>query len=167
MTDRSDLGLRLLDCQEHVQCGFDFVTAPLVNPDFKWPQGSPCQVQLPYRRPDVLLTSAQWSNQVLSLHLLSPEPAISLKIRTTGYTYFVIKASCIITYLGVAAAQVVGKLSEWIQPDAAGEPLRGNSATALRQELEWASHLSLQACVLRLPPGASHANLARIVNQAR
>ena len=67
------------------------------------------------------------------------------------------------------SAQVVGKVSEWIQPDAAEQQLRTASATALRQELEWASHLSLQACILRLPlqhgGEASHANLARIVNQ--
>ena len=148
-----------------MECGFDFVTAPLVNPDFKWPQGSACQVQLPYRRPDVLLTSAQWSNQVLLFFFYTTAMMTGL----LHYIHHRIMPSCQSTSwyrLTIADAQVVGKLSEWIQPDAAEEPLRGNSATALRQELEWASHLSLQACVLRLPPGASHANLARIVNQA-
>ena len=45
--------------------------------------------------------------------------------------------------------------------------LRASSEAALRQELEWASHLSLQACILRLPASHAHANLARIVNQVR
>lgn len=56
-------------------------------------------------------------------------------------------------------------MSEWIRPDAAEEPLRASSAAALRQELEWASHLSLQASIVRLPGPDGNANSARIINQ--
>lgn len=61
--------------------------------------------------------------------------------------------------------QIVGKVSTWIQPDAEDDNLRRDSQAALRQELEWATHLSLQACILHLPPSPSSANFAYIVNQ--
>jgi len=35
------------------------------------------------------------------------------------------------------------------------------------KELEWAAHLSLQACILPLPRTLDLANYARILNQAR
>ena len=35
------------------------------------------------------------------------------------------------------------------------------------QELEWAAHLSLQACILPLPQTLALANYARILNQVR
>ncbi len=69
-----------------------------------------------------------------------------------------------ITQLSVL--QIVGKVSPWIQPDAADEALRMDSQAALRQELEWATHLSLQACILHLPPSPSSADFAHVVNQA-
>ncbi|EIE25124.1 protein arginine N-methyltransferase 5 [Coccomyxa subellipsoidea C-169] len=62
-------------------------------------------------------------------------------------------------------SQIVGKVSPWIQPDAADEALRMDSQAALRQELEWATHLSLQACILHLPPSPSSADFAHVVNQ--
>jgi len=62
-------------------------------------------------------------------------------------------------------AQVVGKASPWIQPDSENESLRRDSEAALRQELEWAAHLSLQACILPLPPSMGNSNYARILVQ--
>jgi hypothetical protein len=64
--------------------------------------------------------------------------------------------------------QVVGKVSPWIDPDSPSPPFRRDSEAALRQELSWASHLSLQACMLPPPPRPMHAaNYARIINQVR
>ena len=61
--------------------------------------------------------------------------------------------------------QIVGKASPWIQPDSKNEVLRRDSEAALRQELEWAAHLSLQACILPLPPSMHNSNYARILVQ--
>lgn len=41
--------------------------------------------------------------------------------------------------------QVVGRLSSWLAPDSADPQLRVDSEAALRAELSWAAHLSLQA----------------------
>lgn len=40
----------------------------------------------------------------------------------------------------------LGKISTWIDLDSEDEILRNDSETALKQELSWASHLSLQVC---------------------
>ncbi|KAG5031024.1 hypothetical protein JHK85_015006 [Glycine max] len=53
----------------------------------------------------------------------------------------------------------------WIDLDSEDETLRVDSETTLRQEIAWASHLSLQACLLPAPKGTSCANYARCVNQ--
>ncbi|KAK9820236.1 hypothetical protein WJX72_007776 [[Myrmecia] bisecta] len=63
------------------------------------------------------------------------------------------------------SGQIVGTISPWIQPDADDPELVRDSEAALRQELEWAAHLSLQACMLTLPHGLRNANYARILNQ--
>lgn len=63
------------------------------------------------------------------------------------------------------SSHVVGKISSWIDLDSEDEALRQDSETALRQEIAWASHLSLQACLLPPPRGTSCGNYARCVNQ--
>ncbi|KAH9759955.1 protein arginine N-methyltransferase 1.5 [Citrus sinensis] len=63
------------------------------------------------------------------------------------------------------SSHVVGKISSWIDLDSEDEILRMDSETTLKQEISWASHLSLQACLLPSPKGASCANYARCVNQ--
>ncbi|KAK9097651.1 hypothetical protein Syun_024696 [Stephania yunnanensis] len=63
------------------------------------------------------------------------------------------------------SSHVVGKVSSWIDLDSDDELLRLDSETTLKQEIAWASHLSLQACLLPRPPGPSCANYARCVNQ--
>ncbi|KAH9798415.1 protein arginine N-methyltransferase 1.5 [Citrus sinensis] len=63
------------------------------------------------------------------------------------------------------SSHVVGKISSWIDLDSEDEILRTDSETTLKQEISWASHLSLQACLLPSPKGASCANYARCVNQ--
>lgn len=63
------------------------------------------------------------------------------------------------------SSHVVGKISSWIDLDSEDEILRKDSEMTLKQEISWASHLSLQACLLPPPQGASCANYARCVNQ--
>ncbi|PON72987.1 Protein arginine N-methyltransferase PRMT [Parasponia andersonii] len=63
------------------------------------------------------------------------------------------------------SSHVVGKISSWIDLDSDDEILRMDSETTLKQEIAWASHLSLQACLLPAPRGKSCANYARVVNE--
>ncbi|XVF10521.1 hypothetical protein REPUB_Repub07fG0190200 [Reevesia pubescens] len=63
------------------------------------------------------------------------------------------------------SSHVVGKISPWIDLDSEDEILRMDSEITLKQEIAWATHLSLQACLLPSPKGASCANYARCVNQ--
>ncbi|XP_068639169.1 protein arginine N-methyltransferase 5-like [Aristolochia californica] len=63
------------------------------------------------------------------------------------------------------SSHVVGKISTWIDLDSEDENVRMNSEIALKQEIAWASHLSLQACLLPSPRGPSCGNYARCVNQ--
>eukprot|EP00884_Botryococcus_braunii_P016344 jgi/Botrbrau1/3393/Bobra.0337s0034.1 len=61
--------------------------------------------------------------------------------------------------------QVVGKTSRWIEADSQDPAVRRNSELELRQELEWALHLSMQACIIPLPLSRHNANLARVLHQ--
>ncbi|KAM7490699.1 hypothetical protein LguiA_033620 [Lonicera macranthoides] len=63
------------------------------------------------------------------------------------------------------SSRVVGKISSWIDLDSEDEGVQKDSEIALKQEIAWASHLSLQACLLPAPKRASCANYARCVNQ--
>ncbi|KAL1569291.1 Protein arginine N-methyltransferase 5, variant 2 [Salvia divinorum] len=63
------------------------------------------------------------------------------------------------------SSHVVGKISSWIDLDSEDEILRQDSEITLKQEIAWASHLSLQACILPTPKGSSCANYARCLNQ--
>lgn len=63
------------------------------------------------------------------------------------------------------SSHVVGKISSWIDLDSEDETLRKDSEIVLKQEIAWASHLSLQACLLPTPKGPSCASYARCVNQ--
>lgn len=62
-------------------------------------------------------------------------------------------------------SHVVGKISSWIDLDSEDDILRKDSEITLKQELAWASHLSLQACLLPTPRKSSCGNYARCVNQ--
>lgn len=68
---------------------------------------------------------------------------------------------------GQWSGRVVGTVSPWINPDSANPTLRDDSAAALRQELDWAYHLGLQAVVLQ-PSPCHHAiaNTAKLVIEA-
>ncbi|OAY67846.1 Protein arginine N-methyltransferase 5 [Ananas comosus] len=63
------------------------------------------------------------------------------------------------------SSHVVGKVSSWIDLDSEDEQLRLDSEITLKQEIAWASHLSLQACLLPPPKRYSCGNYARCVNQ--
>ncbi|XP_020527079.1 protein arginine N-methyltransferase 5 isoform X2 [Amborella trichopoda] len=63
------------------------------------------------------------------------------------------------------SSHVVGKISSWIDLDSVDEVLRLDSEITLKQEIAWASHLSLQACILPSPRGAHCGNYARCINQ--
>uniref|UniRef100_A0A2P2MP24 Protein arginine N-methyltransferase n=1 Tax=Rhizophora mucronata TaxID=61149 RepID=A0A2P2MP24_RHIMU len=63
------------------------------------------------------------------------------------------------------SSHVVGKISSWIDLDSEDDTIRLDSETTLKQEIAWANHLSLQACLLPPPKGTSCANYARCVNQ--
>ena len=75
--------------------------------------------------------------------------------------------TCQDDYFSIMAtnAQIVGKVSPWIRPDSHNQVLRRDSEAALRQELEWAAHLGLQACILPIPPSLANSNYARVLNQ--
>ncbi|CAL9118777.1 unnamed protein product [Musa acuminata var. zebrina] len=63
------------------------------------------------------------------------------------------------------SSHVVGKISSWIDLDSDDEKVRLDSEITLKQEIAWASHLSLQACILPPPRRASCGNYAKCVNQ--
>src|SRR5262245_55590 len=48
-------------------------------------------------------------------------------------------------------SNVVGKVSDWIDMDDPDINVRNSSFEALKQEIQWASHLALQALVLPAP----------------
>ena len=50
--------------QSQLDCGFDFITVPLVDPEFKRPTYKPGELTMPYKWPDLLLVSAQYGSQV-------------------------------------------------------------------------------------------------------
>lgn len=63
--------------------------------------------------------------------------------------------------------QIVGRVSDWIDLDAEDSMLAEQSAAAMAEELAWAGHLTVQACMLPPPPqGCRCANYARAIAQA-
>eukprot|EP00898_Chlorokybus_atmophyticus_P004141 jgi/Chlat1/4728/Chrsp30S04763 len=57
------------------------------------------------------------------------------------------------------------RASTWIDLDSPDQVVQRDSEAALRQELSWATYLSLQACLLPTPRALNCANYARCVNQ--
>ncbi|GLC44329.1 hypothetical protein PLESTB_000481500 [Pleodorina starrii] len=65
------------------------------------------------------------------------------------------------------ANQVVGQVSDWIQPDSPDPAVRQQSVAALRHQLGWAAHLGLQAVVLPPPHRPARCpNYAQVLSQA-
>ncbi|RHY93359.1 hypothetical protein DYB37_000213, partial [Aphanomyces astaci] len=64
-------------------------------------------------------------------------------------------------------SSVIGNVSKWIDLDSLCDHVRWTAEAVFKQELAWASHLSLTAVVTpSLHSARSNANYARIVNQA-
>ncbi|KAL3689090.1 hypothetical protein R1sor_015399 [Riccia sorocarpa] len=63
------------------------------------------------------------------------------------------------------SSHIVGKISSWLDLDSPDGLVRVDSETTLKQETAWASHLSLQACLLPTPRPLNCGNYARCVNQ--
>lgn len=94
----------------------------------------------------------------------SYRPSIAKK-DNTGSSIIPFASSDLILSPSQWSSHVVGKISSWIDLDSDNEEVRIDSETALKQEIAWASHLSLQACLLPPPRGGSCGNYARCVNQ--
>ncbi|KAK3011206.1 hypothetical protein RJ639_011739, partial [Escallonia herrerae] len=139
---------------------------------------------LPFAGSDLVLSPTQWSSHVVddhddddywlvkgsSTHLVMENGPKWCNIRflTTKYTPVICnfpnqKASLVLLTLPFTVNR--GKISSWIDLDSDDEMLRQDSEIALKQEIGWASHLSLQACLLPAPKGAACGNYARCVNQ--
>ncbi|CAM6114727.1 unnamed protein product [Calypogeia fissa] len=63
------------------------------------------------------------------------------------------------------SSHIVGKVSAWLDLDSSESLKRSDAETTLRQEIGWATHLSLQACLLPTPKPLDCGNYARCVNQ--
>eukprot|EP00878_Enallax_costatus_P044982 GHUV01053801.1.p1 GENE.GHUV01053801.1~~GHUV01053801.1.p1 ORF type:complete len:154 (+),score=24.80 GHUV01053801.1:28-489(+) len=62
--------------------------------------------------------------------------------------------------------QIVGKISDWINPDSSDADMASKSSNALQQELNWAAFLGLQAVLLPTPAAAPNTyNMAQVINQ--
>lgn len=59
---------------------------------------------------------------------------------------------------------MVGIIDPKLDADSDDVAIRQHSTTAIKQELDWASHLGLQACIISIQ--ASNVNLARVLSQA-
>ncbi|TVU33485.1 hypothetical protein EJB05_25307 [Eragrostis curvula] len=92
-------------------------------------------------------------------------PLVDPAYRPTPGAVLPVAASDLVLGPSQWSSHIVGKLSEWIDLDAEDEQLRLDSELTLKQEVAWASHLSLQACVLPTPRRSSCGNYARVVNQ--
>ncbi|KAJ8472242.1 hypothetical protein OPV22_026585 [Ensete ventricosum] len=83
----------------------------------------------------------------------------------SGSSVLPVAASDLILSPSQWSSHVVGKISSWIDLDSDDEEVRLDSEITLKQEIAWASHLSLQACILPPPRRASCGNYAKCVNQ--
>ncbi|GAQ92994.1 Skb1 methyltransferase [Klebsormidium nitens] len=63
------------------------------------------------------------------------------------------------------SSHVVGKVAPWLDLDGGDPGVARDSETALKQQLSWATHLSLQAVLLPPPLPLRCGNYARCVNQ--
>mmetsp|Transcript_36220 Transcript_36220/g.88480 ORF Transcript_36220/g.88480 Transcript_36220/m.88480 type:complete len:558 (-) Transcript_36220:1834-3507(-) len=61
---------------------------------------------------------------------------------------------------------VIGKISPWIRLESSNDYLRVNSERAFRQEISFASHLSLRATIINAPTSGIAAHFGRSLNSA-
>jgi len=65
---------------------------------------------------------------------------------------------------GAISNQIVGVVSDWIDLDSADPSVRKMSANVMKRELEWASHLTTQACIVPYPEHLHSPNYAQCIN---
>lgn len=65
----------------------------------------------------------------------------------------------------VWTTSIYGVVSRWIHPDSTCLQTRNVAEKVLKQEVAWATHLSIQAVVLPFPKTTDCSNYARILNQ--
>ena len=73
--------------------------------------------------------------------------------------------SDLLLHSGQWCAQILGKLSTWLQLDSPHEAVRKRGEAAFRQEVQFASHLALAALLLPAP-GPRCVNYAHCINQS-
>ncbi|MQL94125.1 hypothetical protein Taro_026774 [Colocasia esculenta] len=116
--------------------------------------------------PQVLTHNLSGGFDFVVAPLLDPNYRPSMvKKNNNGTAVLPFAASDLVVAPSQWSSHVVGKISSWIDLDSKDEQLRKDSEITLKQEIAWASHLSLQACLLPFPRGASCGNYARCVNQ--
>lgn len=64
------------------------------------------------------------------------------------------------------SSRAIGLLADWIQLDSSDADIRLNSELAMKQEIDWACHISLAALIFPFLPKGSLYNTARAVNNA-
>ena len=131
-----------------MDCGFDFVVAPLVHPRYRRPAAGALPrgtFQPPFTRSDLLLTSSQWGSQVVG----SASPWIDCDAGCAALA----RDSAAALQQELAWAAHLGLQAVVLPPPPT--PLRGaNFARILNQSLEG---LASQALWLRIPAAAAGA----------
>ncbi|XP_010927141.1 protein arginine N-methyltransferase 5 [Elaeis guineensis] len=124
------------------------------------------ETEFDYDMPQVLTLNLSGGFDFVMAPLIDPSyrPS-SVKKEANGSSVLPVAASDLILGPSQWSSHVVGKISSWIDLDSEDEELRLDSEITLKQEIAWASHLSLQACLLPPPRSASCGNYARCVNQ--
>ncbi|XP_008796923.1 protein arginine N-methyltransferase 5 [Phoenix dactylifera] len=124
------------------------------------------ETEFDYDMPQVLTFNLSGGFDFVMAPLIDPSyrPS-SVKKEADGSSVLPAAASDLILSPSQWSSHVVGKISSWIDLDSEDEELRLDSEITLKQEIAWASHLSLQACLLPPPRTASCGNYARCVNQ--
>ncbi|PNY07044.1 arginine N-methyltransferase [Trifolium pratense] len=154
----------ILGANVFIDGGFDFVVVPLMSPTYR-----PSLVQqfgsfsieasLPCARSDLDPMPYLWQDHVIVKF------SSSLFLKPLGEDKINFKLPIFLWFLEKLLAEAIRKISEWIDLDSPDEMVRKDSETAFKQELAWASYLSLQACILPTPKGNSWTNYARCANQ--
>lgn len=108
---------------------FDFLLAPLVS-------------TTPLAPPPLLdsASSLRLLAHLVVVALLQVDP----DYRPTPGSVLPVAASDLVLGPAQWSSHIVGKINEWIDLDAEDEQLRLDSEITLKQEIAWASHLSLQ-----------------------
>ncbi|EHA8586617.1 putative protein arginine N-methyltransferase [Cocos nucifera] len=124
------------------------------------------ETEFNYGMPQVLTFNLSGGFDFVMAPLIDPSyRPNSVKKEANGTSVLPVAASDLILGPSQWSSHVVGKISSWIDLDSEDEELRLDSEITLKQEIAWASHLSLQACLLPPPRSASCGNYARCVNQ--